>query len=161
MQRSKNLALSFLLGALLVGGALGFTADRVMSHGTDCAAGGNQGGDAGVYCQTAPFCPRGSGSSWTVSSTNAIDDFLILVTPIRPQLDSIKNVARGEIAKLLTPDQLPRYKELIDESNERRRRRESEAVVGSLAVFWVLAWPSIARRPESGLRYHAPPDPSR
>ena len=30
MQRSKNLAVAFLLGAVLVGGALGFTADRVM-----------------------------------------------------------------------------------------------------------------------------------
>jgi len=32
MQRSKQQALMFLLGALLVGGALGFTADRVISH---------------------------------------------------------------------------------------------------------------------------------
>ena len=31
MQRSRSLALMFLLGALLVGGALGFTADRVLS----------------------------------------------------------------------------------------------------------------------------------
>ena len=29
MQRSKHLAMMFLLGAVLVGGALGFTADRV------------------------------------------------------------------------------------------------------------------------------------
>jgi hypothetical protein len=30
MQQSKNLAITFLLGAVLVGGALGFTADRMM-----------------------------------------------------------------------------------------------------------------------------------
>jgi hypothetical protein len=32
MQRSKQQALMFLLGAVLVGGALGFTADRVIGH---------------------------------------------------------------------------------------------------------------------------------
>ena len=32
MQRSKNLAMMFLLGAVLVGGALGFTADRVWTR---------------------------------------------------------------------------------------------------------------------------------
>jgi hypothetical protein len=36
MQRSRSLALMFLLGALLVGGALGFTADRVLT-GDRCA----------------------------------------------------------------------------------------------------------------------------
>ena len=30
MQQSKNLAIAFLLGAVVVGGALRFTADRVM-----------------------------------------------------------------------------------------------------------------------------------
>ena len=29
MQQSKNLAIAFLLGAVVVGGAMGFTADRV------------------------------------------------------------------------------------------------------------------------------------
>ncbi len=32
MQRPKQLALMFLLGAFIVGGALGFTADRYASH---------------------------------------------------------------------------------------------------------------------------------
>src|SRR6185503_11354172 len=32
MQRSKQQALMFLLGATLVGGALGFSADRILSH---------------------------------------------------------------------------------------------------------------------------------
>ena len=32
MQRSKQQALMFLLGAVLVGGALGFTADRYIGH---------------------------------------------------------------------------------------------------------------------------------
>ena len=36
MQRSKNLAMMFLLGAVLVGGALGFTADRVWSRDARC-----------------------------------------------------------------------------------------------------------------------------
>ena len=30
MQQSKNLAIAFLLGAVVVGGALGFSADRLM-----------------------------------------------------------------------------------------------------------------------------------
>lgn len=121
MQRSKNLALSFLLGALLVGGALGFTADRVMSRGTDCAAGGNQGA---MRAYIAKRLHLSAGQRVAVDSIldKRHHDFLILVTPIRPQLDSIKNAARGEIAKLLTADQLPRYKELIDES-----KREEEA----------------------------------
>ena len=36
MQRSKNLAMMFLLGAVLVGGALGFTADRVWTRDAWC-----------------------------------------------------------------------------------------------------------------------------
>jgi hypothetical protein len=40
MQRSRSLALMFLLGALLVGGALGFTADRMLAGGR-CANNGD------------------------------------------------------------------------------------------------------------------------
>lgn len=40
LRSSKTVALAFVLGALLVGGVLGFTADRVMGRGGDCAADG-------------------------------------------------------------------------------------------------------------------------
>jgi len=35
---TKSLALAFMLGALLVGGVLGFTADRVLGHDEACAS---------------------------------------------------------------------------------------------------------------------------
>ncbi len=37
MRSSKGLALAFVSGALLVGGVLGFTANRVMERSEDCA----------------------------------------------------------------------------------------------------------------------------
>jgi hypothetical protein len=121
MQHSRNLALMFLLGALLVGGALGFTADRVLSSGR-CA----QDGD-----------PRRS-RTWLKAELNltreqsvALDSILerrhremrAVVAPVRPQMDAVRDTARQQIRRMLDDAQRARYDELIAKRDSARANR--------------------------------------
>jgi hypothetical protein len=111
-QRPKRLAAMFLVGALLVGGALGFTADRVV-------------GDR--------LLPRAEAA--TVPPTpNALDDFSAeigltpaqraavdsimderhriidsIMGPVRPQISAARESARKQIRARLTADQEVRF----------------------------------------------------
>lgn len=116
MQRSKHLALMFLLGAVLVGGALGFTADRYMLR------------DAGRD-------PRSSrallydrlelSTAQRAAMDSILDDrhrqYKALLEPVRPQMDSIRFRARAQIRALLTPEQLERFEQILDDNKDGRR----------------------------------------
>ena len=110
MKQSKNLALMFLLGALLVGGALGFAADRVAVRDKLCAPVDRRGmrermaDDLGL----------------TVEQRAALDTILderharlsALVQPIKPQLDAVRDTARQRIRRMLTAEQLAVFDEM-------------------------------------------------
>jgi len=110
MQRSKGYALMFLLGAFLTGGALGFTADRVIGAGHRREMRGPR-----AYRQK-----MADELKLTAQQQASIDSLMeqkhrqivALYKPVEPQLDSIAVVARvlsdsthAQIKRLLNPDQ--------------------------------------------------------
>ena len=110
MERSKGYALMFLLGAFVTGGALGFTADRVIGGGHS-----REGRGPRAYRQR-----MAEELKLTPEQQAAVDSLIeqkhrqivALYKPVRPQLDSIAVVARvvsdsthAQIKRLLNPDQ--------------------------------------------------------
>jgi hypothetical protein len=109
MQRSKALALVFLLGTLLVGGVLGFTADRVMTGDRECRR-------ADRAAMRELFA-RELG----LSASQRAD-----MDPMRPRLDSIRDNTRAEIARLLDADQRARYDRWIAAKRSQDKTRTGE-----------------------------------
>lgn len=112
MQRSSQTAAMFLLGALLAGGVLGFTADRVMN--------GEHGRPADIRALRANFARRLD----LTSAQRAVVDSLLddrnrqmmeLLKPQRPAMDSIRERARAQIRRILTPAQLIEYEAVMKE----------------------------------------------
>ncbi|HEY8832381.1 MAG TPA: hypothetical protein VIM21_07710, partial [Gemmatimonadaceae bacterium] len=110
MDRSKWYALMFLLGALIAGGALGFSADRALrgSHSRDMR------GPRSYRLRMAEEL------NLTPQQRTSVDSLLeqkhrqivALYKPVKPQLDSIATLARvvgdsthAQIKRLLNPDQ--------------------------------------------------------
>jgi len=110
MERSKGYAVMFLLGAFVAGGALGFTADRMIDtkHGREMRG-------------PRPLRQRMAEELRLTPAQQASVDSLIeqkhrqivaLYKPVKPQLDSIAVLARvvsdsthAQIKRLLNPDQ--------------------------------------------------------
>jgi Spy/CpxP family protein refolding chaperone len=123
MQRSKNLAMMFLLGAVLVGGAVGFTADRVWMRDARCSD------------------PRASkellydrlelGAAQRAAFDSILDDrhrqFDSLFKPIRPQMDSIRARSRAQMRALLTsPEQRQRFEAIIQQPRPNEKRETTK-----------------------------------
>lgn len=119
MQRSKALALLFFLGAALAGGAVGFTADRVLSGGHDCA---RDGGQPALRDRLATRL------SLTSAQRAAVDTILDgrhrqiqeILAPVRPRMDSVRLAARVQIERILTPEQRVEYEAMLREADEKR-----------------------------------------
>jgi hypothetical protein len=111
MQRSKALALIALIGMLVVGGAVGFTLDRLVHD--SCTTAGRRNVDI-----LADRLALSSGQRTAVDSIldKRHRDLNAALTPVRPQLDSIRLAARAEIFKLLDTTQHARFQQMIDES---------------------------------------------
>jgi hypothetical protein len=128
MQSSKGYALTFLLGAFIVGGALGFTADRMVS-GRD-------------FRGREDFRTRMAEElKLTPAQKTAIDSLMLerhrqivaLFKPVKPQLDSINAAARTvsdstheQIKRLLDPSQQVAFDKMRDAARkdmERGRKR--------------------------------------
>lgn len=111
MQRSKALAFIALIGVLVVGGAVGFTIDRLVHD--SCATANRRYVD--VLADRLALS-----ASQRAAVDSVLDkrhrDLNVALTPVRPQLDSIRLAARAEIFKLLDSTQHARFQQMIDES---------------------------------------------
>jgi len=118
MQRSKQQALMFLLGAVLVGGAVGFSADRYIGHAQFAVS----------------YGPRGKFyDELGLSSTqrNTLDSLAFqrdcavraLIAPQKPALDSLKARFQAERDSVLTKEQLATMDIL---SKDMQARRDAE-----------------------------------
>ena len=119
MQQSKNVALAFLLGTFLTGGALGFTANRYMSRDKVCTKG------------RSPLAERLSLSPEQSLAVDSILDergrqYSLVMTPVRPAIDSIKFNARQQIKRLLTQEQAREFDALIRELSDSTRKNNED-----------------------------------
>jgi hypothetical protein len=99
MERPKQQALAFLLGALLVGGVLGFSADRVLRQDelTPAQRRAQFYEDIGITPEQRPVIDS------LLDARNCRMDSV--VKGVQPALDSIKAASRLQMDRLLTPDQ--------------------------------------------------------
>jgi hypothetical protein len=119
MQRSKSLAMMFLLGAVLVGGALGFTADRVwMRDATVCS---DPKVSRALLYDRLDLKPA-QRAAWDSILDDRHRQFDSLFKPIKPQMDSIRSRSRAQMRALLTTEkQRERFEAIIQpRPNEKR-----------------------------------------
>ena len=125
MQRSKSLAMVFLLGVFLAGGAAGFAANQVAGPRTKC------GGDKASYRER--FATE---LGLTPSQRRVVDSLMeaqrtrvrALYSPVRPQLDSIGRVrdsifedTQRRLKALLTPEQQATFDRMHQEGRSGKR----------------------------------------
>ena len=121
MPQSKNLAITFLLGAVLVGGALGFTADRVMLRDRMVPRESSREKLANRL-QLDP--------TQRVRLDSILDDrhrkWQLVMQPVQPAIDSIKAHSREEIQMMLTPAQRTEFERVLAEANDTNKNRDND-----------------------------------
>jgi hypothetical protein len=103
MQRPKQQALAFLLGALLVGAVVGFAGDRVFHNTADSSIAARR---------KALYDDLGLQSVQRTALDSIFDDnncqMDALFKPLQPALDSLKATRRAAMSAVLTPEQRSR-----------------------------------------------------
>jgi Spy/CpxP family protein refolding chaperone len=125
MQRSKQQALMFLLGAVLVGGVLGFSAERVMLHTSK---------DHSWAARTAMYDDLDLSPAQRAAMDSALDEknrrVDSLLKPVKQQIDSVRAIARTQFYRIFTPEQRAKFETRVREDSLRReqvrRGREHE-----------------------------------
>src|SRR5689334_15936401 len=125
MQRSKQQALMFLLGALLVGGVVGFSAERVMR---------NTNKDHSWAARTAMYDDLALSPAQRAAMDSVIDEknrrVDSLLKPVKPQIDSVRAIARTQFYRIFSSEQRTKFEARVREDSLRReqvrRTREHE-----------------------------------
>lgn len=126
MQRSKSLAMVFLLGVFLAGGAAGFAANQVASPQKKCA-----GGRSGYRERFAAELGLTAPQQRVVDSLMEAQRTQVraLYGPVRPQMDSIGRIrdsifedTQRHLKTLLTPEQQARFDRMHHEGRSRKKR---------------------------------------
>jgi Spy/CpxP family protein refolding chaperone len=133
MEKSKGYAMMFLLGAFLAGGALGFTADRVMDtkHGRELRG---PRGNRQRMAEELKLTPQQQASVDSLIEQRH-RQIVTLYKPIRPQLDSLAVQSRvvsdsthEQIKRLLNPEQARKFDEMrADARRELADRRGNDS----------------------------------
>ena len=114
MQRPKQQALAFLLGALLVGGVVGFSADRVLSKQESTLASRRKALYDDLELQPAQRATLDS----VFDASNC--QMEAAFKPIQPALDSIKQARKAAMNAVLTAEQRSRLEERRKAEDARR-----------------------------------------
>lgn len=123
MQSPKNLAMMFLLGAVLVGGALGFTADRVWGREATCR---DPRSSRELLYERLDLTTT-QRAAWDSILDDRHHQYEALLKPIRPQMDSIRLRARAQMRALLaTPEQRERFEAILSEPRQNEKREKSK-----------------------------------
>jgi hypothetical protein len=125
MQRSKQQALMFLLGAVLVGGVVGFSAERVMLHTTK---------DRSWSARTAMYDDLGLSAEQRAAMDSVLDErnrrVDSLLKPVKAQIDTVRGNARAQFYRIFTTEQRAKFEARVLEDSTRReqvrRTREHE-----------------------------------
>jgi len=116
MQRSKQQALMFLLGAVLVGGVLGFSAERVLGH-TDHSSWPDR---TRMYDDLALTDQQRSAMDSVLDQNNRQRDTIMHV--VRPQLDSLKLATRQQFYRIFSSEQKEKFLDRVREDSVRREQ---------------------------------------
>jgi hypothetical protein len=123
MTKSKHLALAFLFGAVLVGGALGFTADRMLIRDRICA-------DKSPSLRATLAERLHLDSQQQVRLDSILDErhrrYAAVMATVRGQLDSIKLHARDQIRSMLNEQQRQEFEKLLVELGDPNRSRDDD-----------------------------------
>ena len=123
MQNSKQLAVMFLLGTFLVGGAVGFTADRVW--GSDGTCRDPRRSKELLYERLQ--LTTAQRAAWDSILDDRHDQYQAVLKPLRPQMDSIRLRARAQMRALLTtPEQRERFEAILREPRQNDKRETSK-----------------------------------
>jgi Spy/CpxP family protein refolding chaperone len=115
MQRSKQQALMFLLGAVLVGGVLGFSAERVLGRGHSERSWAQR---TALYDDLELTPPQREAMDSLMDDRNRRVDSLL--GPVKQQIDSIRANARAQFYKIFTPEQRAKFDARVREDSIRR-----------------------------------------
>ncbi len=111
IQRTKAQAIFFLLGAVLVGGALGFSANRAIEHrdlGKDKRSSRAQLADRlGLSAEQRQMLDS--------VLDNRNEKMKLILAPVRPRLDSVRFAARAVIRARLSPEQQTHWDDVLIE----------------------------------------------
>jgi hypothetical protein len=119
VQRSKQLAVMFLLGAFAVGGTLGFTVDRVVSdHLRERESHGDSVRDAFAAEIGLSPAQRAAVDSILDERNRVIDS---LIAPVRPLMHAARDSARHAIARRLTSAQRVKFDAYLERTRKQQR----------------------------------------
>jgi hypothetical protein len=125
MKQSKQQALMFLLGAVLVGGALGFTADRLIINDKLCASSNSSKDLRSLLADRLQLSPEQESRIDSILDERHRQTRLAL-EPVQAQLDSIKLHARAQMRLVLRNGQVSKFDALVQEFSDSTKRREKE-----------------------------------
>ena len=123
MQRSKGVAVLFLVGAFIAGVAIGFAGDRVMTHDRP-----------GRHGPRSPLDRMARDLDLNATQRAAFDSILEsrrkqmrqLFDPIRPQMDSLMKIGKvmgdtthQQLRRILTPEQQVKFDKMHAEATKR------------------------------------------
>lgn len=121
MQQSKNLAIAFLLGAVVVGGALGFTTDRFLLRDRISRP---EGGRPSLADRLQLDATQSARLDSILDDRHRRMD--LVMAPVRPTLDSIKLRARDEIRLILNPTQRAEFEKVLAEMSSNNKTRDDD-----------------------------------
>lgn len=114
IQRTKAQAIFFLLGAVLVGGALGFTANRALSGGRDSRH------QKSSRAELADRLELDAAQRAMLDSV--LDDrneqMKVLLAPMQPRMDSVRFAARAVIRARLSTGQQGLWDQILIEMSQ-------------------------------------------
>lgn len=126
MDRPKQQALAFLLGAVLVGGVVGFSADRMLRHDDMSIA----------EKRKAMYDDLDLEQGQRASMDSLFDarncQYEAIFRPIRPALDSLRAATRTRMDQILTADQRATLdaRRRDDDSHHADERKRIQAACG-------------------------------
>lgn len=110
MERPKELAIALLAAALFVGGALGYAGGRYEAARENMP--GAPGAMRHYIADRLDLTPAQSAKMDTILDARK-REMTRVITPVQPQLDSMRTAARQQIMAILTPDQQKLFQEIL------------------------------------------------
>jgi Spy/CpxP family protein refolding chaperone len=126
MDRPKQQAIAFLLGAVLVGGVVGFSADRMFRHDEMSIAEKRKA----MYDDLDMSAAQRSAMDSLFDARNCQYDAIF--RPVQPALDSLRSATRDKMNQILTAEQRAKLevRRKDDDSHRAEERNRIQAACG-------------------------------